>query len=69
VESARDNSLVGAIVGAISGGQARGRAIRIPRDAILTFRLQRPLEVGVADRGVTRDGSHYHDYYDHDRDR
>jgi outer membrane lipoprotein SlyB len=67
VESARDNSLVGAIVGAISGGQARGRAIRIPRDAVLTFRLQRPLEVGVADRGVTRDGSHYHDYYDHDR--
>ena len=69
VESTRDNSLVGAIVGAISGGQARGRAIRIPRDAVLTFRLQRPLEMGVADRGVTRDGRHYHDYYDHDRDR
>jgi hypothetical protein len=64
VESERDNSLVGAIVGAINGGQARGRAVRIPRDSIVTFRLERPLEIGVADRGVTRDGYHYHDWYD-----
>ena len=65
VESRRDDSLVGAIVGAIEGGQIRGRAIRIPRDSVLTFRIQRPLEMGVADRGVMRDGGHYHDYYDH----
>jgi hypothetical protein len=65
VESQRDSSLVGTIVGAINGGQARGRAVRIPRDSVITFRLQRPMEVGVADRGVTRDGSHYHDWYDH----
>lgn len=69
VESRRDNSLVGAIVGAVNGGQARGRAVRIPRDSILTFRLDRPIDMGVADRGVTRDGHHYHDWYDHDRDR
>src|ERR1051325_3042074 len=32
VESGRDNSLVGSIVGAINGGQVRGRSVRIPRD-------------------------------------
>ena len=68
VESQRDNSLVGAIVGAISGAQVRGRAVRIPRDAVVTFRLDRPLEVGIVDRGVDRDGYHYHDWYDRDRD-
>jgi hypothetical protein len=71
-ESQRDNSIVGAIVGAINGGQARGRAVRIPRDTVVTFRLERPLDMGVADRGVTRDGRHYHDYdkdYNRDRER
>jgi hypothetical protein len=67
VQSERDNSLVGSIVGAINGGQARGRSVRIPRDATLTFRLQRPLDIGVVDRGIMRDGRHYHDYY-RDRD-
>jgi hypothetical protein len=66
VESERDNSLVGAIVGAVKGGQIRGRAVRIPRDTVVSFRLERPLEMGVADRGVTRDKYHYHD---DDRDR
>ena len=64
VESARDNSLVGAIVGAIQGGQARGRAIRIPRNSLLTFRIDRPLDMGVVDRGFTRDGNHYHEERD-----
>src|ERR1700722_16733619 len=61
VESRRDNSIVGAIVGAIRGGEARGRAVRIPRNSVVSFRLERPLDVGVPDRGVTRDGRHYHD--------
>ena len=68
IESERDNSLVGAIVGAINGGQAQGRAVRVPGGTFLTFRIQRPLDMGVADRGVMRDGRHYHDYYG-DRDR
>jgi hypothetical protein len=68
VESQRDNSLVGAIVGAVNGGNVRGRAVRIPRDSVVSFRLDRPLDMGVADRGVDRDGNHYHDWYDHDRD-
>lgn len=71
MESQRDNTLVGNIVGAINGGEARGRAVRLPRDTVVTFRLERPLDLGVADRGVDRDGHHYHDYYpppDRDRD-
>ena len=68
VESMQDGSLVGAIVGAINGGQAQGRAVRIPRDTRLSFRLERPLDIGVADRGIMREGRHYHEYYD-DRDR
>jgi hypothetical protein len=67
VESRRDDSLIGGIIGAISGGEVRGRAVRIPRDSVVTFRLQRPLEMGVADRGSTRDGRHYHDYYERNR--
>jgi hypothetical protein len=69
IESQPDNSLVGAILGAVSGGEVRGRAVRIPRNAVVSFRLDRPLEMGVADRGVNRDGYHYHDWYDRDRDR
>lgn len=61
VESRRDDSLVGAIVGAIQGGQVRGRAVRVPRQSILSFRIERPMELGVPDRGYDRDGRHYHD--------
>ncbi len=66
VESQRDDGVVGAIEGAINGGQVRGRAVRIPRDSVVTFRLERPLDMGVTDRGVKRDGYHYHDWYDRD---
>ena len=65
VESQRDNSVVGSIVGAITGAEPRGRAVRVPRDSVVTFRLDRPLEMGVPDRGVDRDGVHYHDSHDH----
>jgi hypothetical protein len=67
IESQRDNSVVGAIVGAINGGQIRGRTVRLPRNSLVTFRLERPLEMGVADRGIDRGGYHYHDYYDRPR--
>ncbi len=68
VESQHDDSLVGGVIGAISGGQARGRTVRVPRDTVVTFRLQRALDIGVADRGRDRDGRHYHDYERPDRD-
>jgi hypothetical protein len=42
-----DNSLVGSIVGAIQGGEARGRAVHIPRDSVLIFRIERPLDMGA----------------------
>ena len=58
-----DDSLVGSIIGAIEGGEARGRVVRIPRDSVLTFRLERPLEMGVQDRGTDREGHHYHDWH------
>ncbi len=62
MEAQRDNSLVGSIVGALDGGSVSGRAVRIPRDSVVTFRLSRPLMVGAPDRGEMRDGYHYHDY-------
>jgi hypothetical protein len=63
VESRPDNSIVGNILGAIDGGEFRGRAVRIPGGSVVTFRLQQPMQMGVADRGVDRGGYHYHDYY------
>jgi len=61
MDAQRDNSLVGTIVGALDGGSVSGRAVRIPRDSVVTFRLARPLMVGAPDRGEMRDGYHYHD--------
>jgi DUF3011 family protein len=58
---------IGAAAGAAAGagGQVitRGRAISIPAESLLTFRLERPFNIGVADRGIMREGQHYHDYY------
>jgi hypothetical protein len=69
IESKRDDSLVGGIVGAITGGEGRGRVVKVPRDSVVTFRVERPLDMGVPDRGSTRDGRHYHDSDRDDRDR
>jgi hypothetical protein len=55
--------LIGDIVGSITGSEVRGRAVRLRPGTVLSFRLQRPLYVGVADLGVERDGHHYHDWY------
>ena len=63
IESQRDDSVIGNILGAINGGEVRGRAVRLPRGSMVTFRLDQPLVMGVADRGVDRGGYHYHDYY------
>ena len=68
-EPRSNDNLIGQIVGAISGVQVRGPAVRVPRDTVLSFQLNRPLEMGVADRGVERNGYHYHDWYDQRNDR
>jgi Protein of unknown function (DUF3011) len=62
----------GAAVGAAAGAAAgagtqiitRGRRVRVPSESILTFRLARPLLVGIPDPGIMRDGFHYHEYRD-----
>ena len=65
----------GAAIGALAGGAAgagaqvatRGREVRIPAETVLTFRLDQPFQPGTGDysrdRGVDRDGNHYHDDY------
>lgn len=60
----------GAAVGAAAGAAAgagtqivtQGKSISVPRGSVVTFRLDRPLDVGVADTGVTLNGQHYHRY-------
>jgi len=57
---------IGAAAGAAAGASTqtltRGRVIKVPAESLVTFRLDRPLTVGVPDRGVMRRGRHYHDY-------
>jgi hypothetical protein len=56
---------IGAGVGAAAGAGAEiatsGREVKIPSESIVTFRMDRPLMVGVPDDGHDRDGNHYHD--------
>jgi hypothetical protein len=62
----------GAAIGAGAGAAAgagvevitRGRSVHVPAESVLTFRIERPLVVGVPDRGAYRDGSHFHNQYD-----
>lgn len=61
VGTSGNDSLVGSIVGAIQGGRYRGRDVRIPRNTVMNFRLERSLLIGVSDRGIDRNGRHFHD--------
>jgi len=49
VESQPD--LVGSIIGAVSGEEVRGRAVHIHPNAVLNFRIDRPMEMAAAYRG------------------
>jgi hypothetical protein len=42
------------------GSKVRYSSARVPAESSLTFRLEQPLEMGVADDGITRRGRHYH---------
>jgi hypothetical protein len=57
---------IGAAAGAAAGAGAsiltHGREVRVPSESVVTFRLDRPLDVGVLDEGFDRDGHHYHRY-------
>jgi len=59
--------MVGSIIDSIPGVDVHGRSVRIPRGTMMGFRLDRSLDMGIADRGVDRDGYHYHDWYRRDR--
>jgi hypothetical protein len=67
----------GAAIGAATGGGAgavgqtvtRGRNVRLPVESLVTFRLDRGLNVADADRGTMKEGHHYHGYYREDRNR
>jgi len=58
VDSQQPGGLIAGIVGALSNGQIEGREVHVPRDAVLTFRLDRPLVTGAPNY-----------YRDRDRDR
>lgn len=57
IEAHQQGGVIGGIVGALSNGQIEGREVHVPRDAVLTFRLERPLVAGAPD------------WYHHDQDR
>ena len=52
----------GAGAGAVGQTVTRGGRVRLPAESLVTFRLDRPLRVGAADNGFSRDGRHYHRY-------
>jgi outer membrane lipoprotein SlyB len=52
----------GAGAGAVGQTVTRGGRVQLPAESVLTFRLDQPLIVGVADNGYMRDGRHYHRY-------
>ena len=58
---------IGAAVGAAGGAGAqiitKGRSLYLPAESLVTFRLARRLNVGVADPGFDRDNRHYHRDY------
>jgi len=57
----------GAGAGAVGQTATRGRNVKLPAESLISFRLDRSLNVGASDRGSTRDGHHYHGYYRNER--
>ena len=56
----------GAAIGAAAGAAAglgfayQGKSVRVPTGSMVTFRLERGLDIGVPDQGISRDNWHYH---------
>jgi len=57
----------GAGAGAVGQTVTRGHNVRLPVESLISFRLDRGLNVTKADRGTMKDGRHYHGYYRDDR--
>jgi hypothetical protein len=64
VTGGKKGAAIGAGVGAAAGAgtqiATRGRTIDVPAEALLSYRLTRPLNLDVDDTGFDRDGVHYH---------
>jgi hypothetical protein len=54
---------IGAAGGAGTQVLTQGRNVNIPAESLVTFRLQQPLQTGVAENGFIRKGQHYHPGY------
>jgi hypothetical protein len=67
ITGGKDGAAIGGAVGAGAGAGAqvltRGKSVKVPSESLVTFRLQQPLVTGVADRGFSRNGVHYHEGY------
>lgn len=64
-----NDGFIGSILGSITGGSVRGNQVRIPRDTVLPFRLDRPLTVDIRGRAQPRDDRYRDDRDRNDRDR
>jgi hypothetical protein len=57
---------IGAAVGAAAGAGVQvathGTRVSVPAETVLTYRLDRPLTVDIADTGYDDNGRHYHRY-------
>jgi hypothetical protein len=67
IAGGKKGAAIGGAVGAAGGASAqvltRGKAVKVPSESLVTFRLQQPLRTGVADNGFSRNGWHYHEGY------
>ena len=64
IAGGKKGAAIGAGVGAGAGAGTqvltRGKAVKVPAESLLTFRLEQPLQLGAADSGFVRGGRHYH---------
>ncbi len=64
VAGGKKGAAIGAGVGAAAGAGTQiathGRTIDVPAEALLSYRLSRPLNIDVRDTGYDREGVHYH---------
>jgi hypothetical protein len=54
---------IGAAAGAGTQVLTRGKSVNVPAESLVTFRLEQPLQTGIADSGFSRNGKHYHPGY------
>jgi hypothetical protein len=54
---------VGAAAGAGTQVLTKGKSVKVPSETLVTFRLEQPLHIGIADSGFSRNGRHYHNGY------